>query len=153
MLSNDFMDTIEETRLKRLIILMNELRNEFKTDAAFAEKIGKSESQLNQWLKRAPDSKTGKPRSVSSQIAREIETKCNKPRGWMDQPVVDEAQKFLDALETIRSTPKEIAMAVRSEFMKAILINRMTRKSIVNNVIQLSDRCEEDRCKCKILKK
>ncbi len=116
MLSNYFMDTIEETRLKRLTILMEELRRECRTDAAFAEKIGKSESQLNQWIKRSPDSKTGKPRNISSQIAREIESICRKQRGWMDQPVIDETMKFLDALETIRSMPKDKVSIIMNEF-------------------------------------
>ncbi|MBY0498297.1 MAG: hypothetical protein K2P74_01610 [Nitrosomonas sp.] len=116
MLFNLFMDTIEETRLKRLHILKDELRNECKTDAAFAEKIGKSESQLSQWIKRSPDSKTGKPRNISSQIAREIEILCKKPRGWMDQPVVDETKRFLDALETIRAMPKEKVAVIKEEF-------------------------------------
>lgn len=110
------MDTIEETRLKRLLILMDEFRHECKTDAAFAEKIGKSESQLSQWIKRSPDSKTGKPRNISSQIAREIEPLCKKPRGWMDQPVIDETRRFLDALETIREMPKDKVAVIKDEF-------------------------------------
>jgi hypothetical protein len=123
MLSNIFMDTIEETRLKRLAILMKEFQNECRTDTAFAEKIGKSESQLSQWLNRSHDSKTGKPRNISSQIAREIELKCGKPRGWMDQPVIDETKKFLDALETIRSMPKDKVAIIKNEFPKDCVDN------------------------------
>lgn len=76
---NIYMDTIEETRLKRLVILMNEFKRECPKAAAFAEKIKKSESQLTQWLTKAPDSKTKKPRSINSKSAREIEYCCNKP--------------------------------------------------------------------------
>lgn len=48
------------------------------SQAAFARKVGKDKNQVNQWLGRA-----GK-RNVSAEIAREIELKTGKPRGWMD---------------------------------------------------------------------
>jgi len=114
MLSNHFMDTIEETRLKRLLMLMREFGNECPTKILFAEKIGKSDSQLNQWINQAPDSRTKKPRSINSQSAREIEGACGKQRGWMDQPVMDEIEKLIDAIETIKSAPTEKIIMVRS---------------------------------------
>lgn len=114
MLSNHFMDTIEETRLKRLLMLMREFRDECPTKILFAEKIGKSDSQLNQWINQAPDSRTKKPRSINSASAREIESVCGKQRGWMDQPVMDEMEKLIDAIETIKSAPTEKIIMVRS---------------------------------------
>jgi len=36
----------------------------------------------------------------------------------MDQPVIDETQKFLDALEIIQSAPKEKVEEIRNQFRK-----------------------------------
>ncbi|WP_245190644.1 S24 family peptidase [Kingella negevensis] len=77
------MKTIEETYRERLILLVKE----FGSQQALAEIIDKSTSQISQWLTGAPDSKTGKPRSMKSDTAREIEAKVGKPRGWFDQPI------------------------------------------------------------------
>lgn len=92
------------------------LIKEHRNAVSLAKKLGIEEGQLSQWKNRSIDSKTQKPRSISSESARFIESKTGKPRGWMDQPVVDETQKFLDALETIRSTPKEKVAEIRGEF-------------------------------------
>lgn len=112
LLFNNWMDTIEQTRAKRLLMLITE----YGSSASLADTIGVSESQLSQWKNNSIDSKTKKPRSLGSEKAREIEIKTNKTRGWMDQPVVDETQKFLDALETIRSMPKDKVIMVKNEF-------------------------------------
>lgn len=76
------MQTIDETRRIRLQVLVDE----FKSQTALAAKIGKTPAQLNQWLRAAPDSKSGKPRAMSSEIARQIEIDTGKPIGWMDTP-------------------------------------------------------------------
>lgn len=81
-LNNSSMLTIDETRRLRLGMLVDE----FGSQAALAERLDKSPAQLNQWLRAAPNSKTGKPRALSSEIAREIEKKTGKPTGWMDTP-------------------------------------------------------------------
>lgn len=52
----------------------------------FANKYGRNSTQISQWRNASPDSKTGKPRSISKESAREIEKVFNKPMGWMDQP-------------------------------------------------------------------
>ncbi len=78
------MNTIDEIRLERLKILINEYGGASKLEKI----IDKSLPQISQWIKRTPDSKTGKPRAISTRTAREIEVKCNKPQGWMDAPVV-----------------------------------------------------------------
>lgn len=79
-LNNSAMHTIEETRRLRLEMLVLE----FGSQVALATKIDKAPAQLNQWLRAAPNSETGKPRALSSEIAREIEEKTGKPTGWMD---------------------------------------------------------------------
>lgn len=76
---------IEEIYRARLRMLASEAG----TQTALAEKIQKSPSQLAQWINASKDSKTGKPRTLSRAAAREIERKCGKPDGWMDQPIDD----------------------------------------------------------------
>lgn len=51
-----------------------------------ADKVGKSPSQISQWKNASPDSKTRKPRQISSEIARALEDATGLARGWMDQP-------------------------------------------------------------------
>jgi hypothetical protein len=62
------------------------LAEELGTKAALATRIERSASQVSQWISASKDSKTGKPRTLSAQMARHIEQKCGKPDGWMDQP-------------------------------------------------------------------
>lgn len=76
-------DTIEETYRKRLNMLIEEYGGQVK----LSDVIKKSPVQISQWVTGAPDSKTGKPRSLKSDTAREIEKLTNKPRAWFDQPV------------------------------------------------------------------
>ena len=86
-------DTIEETYRKRLKMLTDEYGGQKK----LSEVIEKSPAQISQWIKGAPDSKTGKPRSLKSETAREIEKRTNKPIGWFDQPVdSDSSLPFFD---------------------------------------------------------
>lgn len=86
-------DTIEETYRKRLKMLTDEYGGQKK----LSEVIEKSPAQISQWIKAAPDSKTGKPRSLKSETAREIEKRTNKPIGWFDQPVdSDSSLPFFD---------------------------------------------------------
>lgn len=103
LLSNRDMDTIEETRVKRLNILISE----YGTSAALAELLGIQEGQLSQWRNRSIDSKTKRPRSISSDSARLIEERTGKPLGWMDQPVYSNNQKLdhaVDMLTTLSET-------------------------------------------------
>lgn len=74
------MITIEEIRLNNLRLLVKE----YGTQKALAEVLNKAYAQINQWMNRSTNSKTGKPRSISSRMCREIEEKLEKPMGWMD---------------------------------------------------------------------
>lgn len=76
------MQRIEEIYRARLRLLVEELG----TQRALAERIEKAPAQISQWLNASPDSKTGKPRTMDRQTAREIERLFPKPDGWMDQP-------------------------------------------------------------------
>lgn len=75
--------TIEEIYRARLKLLIKR----FGKQSDLARAIGKSPSQISQWVNASPDSKTGKPRCMERQTAREIERSLNLPDGWMDQPV------------------------------------------------------------------
>ena len=77
------MKTIEETYRARLQMLIDE----YGGQAKLSEAINKSASQISQWLNATPDSRTGKPRSLKSETAREIEIATGKPRAWFDQPL------------------------------------------------------------------
>lgn len=76
------MQPIDVTRRENLGRLIKEAGSQ----AALSEVIGKAPAQISQWLNASINSKTGKPRVMSNAIAREIESKTNKPEGWMDQP-------------------------------------------------------------------
>lgn len=76
---------IEEVYRERLRMLSAEAGSQ----TALAAKLGKSPAQVSQWINASKDSKTGKPRSMDRSTAREIERKCGKPDGWMDQPIED----------------------------------------------------------------
>lgn len=76
------MKTSNEIRRENLALLVTAAGGV----TAFAALIGKSQSQVSQWLNASPDFKTGKPRQVSDPSARQIETACRLSRGWMDQP-------------------------------------------------------------------
>lgn len=83
------MKSIEEIRtenLNRLIEQCGSVKN-------FAEKIERSTTQVSQWKKNHPDSRTGKPRVPNSGSCRMIETKFNLPTGWMD---IDQNQEVED---------------------------------------------------------
>lgn len=77
------MKTIEETYRERLQILIEE----HGTQAQLGKLIDKSPAQISQWINGSPDSKTGKPRSLKSETAREIEKALKLPKAWFDQPV------------------------------------------------------------------
>ena len=76
----DGMEPIEEIRRTNLLLLISRYDGQRK----LADAIRKAPSQVSQWVSRSAHSKTGKPRSIGSQIAREIETVLGLPSGWMD---------------------------------------------------------------------
>ena len=73
------MQTIHDTYRARLRLLISE----YGTQAAFAEAIDKSPSQVGQWLLTSGAG----ARQLSPISARQIEAKLGKPEGWMDQPI------------------------------------------------------------------
>lgn len=117
------MQTIEETRLARLKILIAELGSV----SALSNETSISYAQISQWVNQSPDSKTGKPRTISSESARNIEKAVGKPRGWFDQPVYTESEKLTNAIDTLVS----LSPAEASKIADAIGI--LCKKEAVNN--------------------
>ena len=74
------MITIDEIRLNNLRLLVKE----YGSQKALSDALDKAYAQINQWINQSINWKTGKPRTISSRMCREIETKLNKPTGWMD---------------------------------------------------------------------
>ena len=85
--------TINDIRKAKLEALIKE----FGSLRALAEKLEHSSTaQISQWKQSAPDSRTGKPRTISNRSARDIELKCGKPEGWMDTPDQPAQSKLFD---------------------------------------------------------
>ena len=74
------MKKIEDVRRDNL----RRLRDELQGVQNLADRIGKSQSQVSQWLNASTHSASGKPRTISSASCREIEKATGKPDGWMD---------------------------------------------------------------------
>lgn len=81
------MKTCSEIRVDNL----RNLVSEHGSIVRLAEKIDKAEAQISQWLNSSKNSKTGKPRNMSDDMARLIEQKCGKERGWLDHDHSDPA--------------------------------------------------------------
>jgi len=99
LLNTGAMQRIEEIYRERLRLLVEEVG----TQRALAERIEKSPAQISQWINASPDSKTGKPRSMDRNTAREIERLFPKPDGWMDQPLQEERSPWAAATEPSRN--------------------------------------------------
>lgn len=75
------MRSVEENRRANLALLQDELGNLQRV----ADLTGINKTQLSQWKNASPDSKTGKPRNMSSPSARRTEKALGKQPYWMDQ--------------------------------------------------------------------
>lgn len=76
--------TIAETRRQRLQMLIDEAGSL----AALNDRLERerTDATLSQIKNKSPHHKTGKPRAMGDDLAREIEAKLGKPEGWMDTP-------------------------------------------------------------------
>jgi hypothetical protein len=74
------MKTIDEIRRENLLIAVQRCR----TAAALAEKAGVAAAYLSQIKSQAPESRTGKPKSMGDDVARKIEVALGEQKGWMD---------------------------------------------------------------------
>lgn len=74
------MKTIEAIYRENLARLIAEQGSQAK----LSKLTGKSPAQISQWLNASIDSKSGKPRVMSRESARELEQLLGKSEGWMD---------------------------------------------------------------------
>lgn len=72
--------TVYDIRRANLLRLVNEAGGQ----AALAERIETNPVYVNQLVRGAPDSRTGRPRQIGDAIARRLERTFGKPHGWMD---------------------------------------------------------------------
>jgi len=91
--------TIEEIRLENLRTLCAA----FPSQRKFAAQLGKPEQNVGRWLTAF--------RPVSNEAAREIEEKCGKPRGWLDNDhtrmgLPDESSKLSQIVGAIAAMPE-----------------------------------------------
>lgn len=75
------MSTIDDIRHANFMALLAG----FKNLQAFADAIERSNSQVSQLKNRSKHSKSGEPREIGDAVARHIEEKLGKPRGWLDK--------------------------------------------------------------------
>jgi hypothetical protein len=114
------MKTIEEIRHENLMALIDEAGG----INHFAARVKKSHSQVSQLVNKSPESKTGKPKSVGSKQAREIEREFGKETGWLDHEKLDqEAQVF-----------KQLPAEVRAWILKAA-VNGSQRENPTPKVV------------------
>lgn len=83
------MKTVEEVRYERLRTLVEE----FGSIASLNRATGKTErdSTYSQILNKSLGSNTGRPKTMGSSMARQIERSLEKPQGWMDTSPSQEA--------------------------------------------------------------
>lgn len=113
------MKTVEEVRRIRLKMLVHEAGG---TLADLNRITGKThrDSTYSQILNQSAGSKTDKPKTMGSPLARSLEQHCRKPVGWMDTDpdLSDEAWPFprikkSDLLMLERDQIVEIEAAIR----------------------------------------
>lgn len=121
-LFNIGMETIDEIRLRNLETLIVECGSQ----AAFAERVEVAASQVSQWRTRAPHASTGRPRVMSTDMARQIERKLGRERGWMDhdhtiaspQGLTQEQRAHLEAIARMSPAVRKAFLAARDAFLE-----------------------------------
>lgn len=88
------MKTVEEIRRENL----KALSEKYGSTQALADKIGRSNSQVSQWITGAIRSQTGKPSNISKESARRIEDSLGLGKLWMDQ---DHSKKSSSVLKLV----------------------------------------------------
>lgn len=74
------MRPIADVRHANLLLLLSR----FDTLQAFADKVGRSSSQISQLKNRSRHSISGEPRNIDSALARDFEATLKLTNGWMD---------------------------------------------------------------------
>lgn len=116
------MADIKETRLSRLRTLLDECEGK---QVRLGKRIGKSPSQINQWLSGI--------RTISEESARTIEERAKKPPHWLDQ--AHPAQEVPRPSQETRpeATPVSTTLPAAIELLGAALagIPERTRRTVI----------------------
>lgn len=119
--------TVEENRRQRLI----ELENEFGSQVALAEKIGKSAAQISQWKNASRYTGSTKRRVMERSTARHIEKMTGKPEGWMDQPVTNPTTKRSHSSNETKSSynveTNSVEVAIENLRLALVNVDPLTR--------------------------
>lgn len=114
------MKTVEEIRQARL----KQLKEEFGTWVALNGLLGYTErdSTLSQYANASKSSKSDKPKGMGSDIARQLETVCNKPRGWMDNdPDLDKpGEAFSAEVQEFAGHYARLSQEDRAKYLRVI---------------------------------
>lgn len=121
-LSNTRMETIDEIRLRNLETLIAECGSQI----ALADQVGVATTQVSQWRTRAPHATTGRPRAMSTDMARQIERRLGRERGWMDhdhtvalpQGLTQEQRAHLEAIAKMSPAVRKAFLAARDAFLE-----------------------------------
>lgn len=136
---NDWM-TIEQIRRAKLEALIEQCGSV----TAVASKLGHSTSaQVSQWRNAAADSRTGKPRTISTASARLIESKFGKPHGWMDvesndPPAPGTAMSIQSIMDSLDSQLENIGHDTRKSIggLLAVYIEDPRHGEQISNAIE-----------------
>lgn len=104
------MKPVEETRLERLKALICE----YKSAAALNRAAGRNErdSTFSQLINGSLNSKTQKPKTMGSDLARQLEINLGLPNGWMDTPPAFTTNLDTDVLAAAAASNDDTDVAV-----------------------------------------
>jgi transcriptional regulator with XRE-family HTH domain len=125
------MKKIEDVRRENL----QRLREEIGSVGELAEKLGKSQSQVSQWLNASTHSSSGKRRTISSGSCREIEKAFGRPDGWMDIEHVP-----LALAETSEANALRAILADASADLRLLSVYRLAnadQREIIDSAVRL----------------
>ena len=80
------MDRLSDTRQRKVREL---IRDEYESrQVAFADKIGRPDNYVSRIVSSGENRK-----GIGERMARHIESRCNKPRGWLDGETADSVRE------------------------------------------------------------
>lgn len=113
------MKTVDEVRRERLRMLREEVGGRLSDLNRRTDKSS-TDATYSQILNSSPDSKTKKPKEMGSDLARNLEEKMGKPRGWMDtDPAFDAYEwpfKRIDESK-VRALDRDRLIVVETHFI------------------------------------
>lgn len=124
-LSNARMKTVEEIRHDWLLILIEKHGNLANLNAKLER--ARNDATLQQIKNKAPNTRTGAPRCMGSDIAREIEEKLGLERGTLDHPPPGPSEIDPEAMEvakTYQSLPQDAKLEIRNSITRAELAEK-----------------------------